>query len=63
MMILIKMLPCQPPAAGGMEGSSLLIKNRSSGGGGWFPGGLVVRILSFHCCGLGSIPGRGTEIL
>ena len=28
-----------------------------------FPGGLVVRILGFHCCGPGSIPGRGTEIL
>ena len=22
-----------------------------------FLGGLVVRILGFHCCGLGSIPG------
>ena len=28
-----------------------------------FPGGLVVRILGFHCRGLGSIPGQGTEIL
>ena len=28
-----------------------------------FPGGLVVRIPGFHCCGLGSIPGWGTEIL
>ena len=27
------------------------------------PGGLVVRILDFHCHGPGSIPGRGTEIL
>ena len=27
-----------------------------------FPDGLVVRILGFHCCGLGSVPGRGTEI-
>ena len=27
-----------------------------------FPGGLVVRILGFHFCGLGSIPGRGNEI-
>ena len=27
------------------------------------PGDLVVRILSFHCHGPGSIPGRGTEIL
>ena len=27
-----------------------------------FPGGLVVRIPSFHCCGPGSIPGEGTEI-
>ena len=27
-----------------------------------FPGGLVVRILGIHCCGLGSIPGQGTEI-
>ena len=25
-------------------------------------GGLVVRILGFHYCGLGSIPGQGTEI-
>ena len=25
-------------------------------------GGLVVRIWHFHCCGLGSIPGQGTEI-
>ena len=24
---------------------------------GVFSGGLVVRILGFHCCGLGSIPG------
>ena len=30
---------------------------------GEFPGGLVVRIPGFHCCGLGSIPGQGTEIL
>ena len=30
---------------------------------GEFPGGLVVRILGFHCCGPGSVPGRGTEIL
>lgn len=28
-----------------------------------FPGGLMVRILSFHCCGLSSIPSWGTEIL
>ena len=27
------------------------------------PGGPVVRILHFHCCGPGSIPGRGTKIL
>ena len=27
-----------------------------------FPGSLVVRILSFHCCGMGLIPGWGTEI-
>ena len=27
-----------------------------------FPGGLVVRILGFHCRGLGSVPGWGTEI-
>ena len=27
------------------------------------PGGLVVRIRHFHCCGPGSIPGQGTEIL
>ena len=26
-----------------------------------FPGGLVVRILGFHCHGAGSIPGQGTE--
>ena len=28
-----------------------------------FPGGLLVRIPCFHCRGLGSIPGLGTEIL
>ena len=28
-----------------------------------FPGGLMVRILSFHCCGLSSTPSWGTEIL
>ena len=28
---------------------------------GEFPGGLVVRILGFHCCGPGSIPHQGTE--
>ena len=27
-----------------------------------FSGGLVVRIPGFHCCGPGSISGRGTEI-
>ena len=27
-----------------------------------FPGGLVVRILGFHCCGPGSVLGQGTEI-
>ena len=27
-----------------------------------FPGGLVVRILGFHCCDPGSVPGWGTEI-
>ena len=27
-----------------------------------FPGGLAVRIPGFHCCGLGSVPGGGTEI-
>ena len=26
------------------------------------PNGLVVRILGFHCPGLGSVPGWGTEI-
>ena len=29
---------------------------------GEFPGGLVVRILCFYCCSLGSIPGLETEI-
>ena len=28
-----------------------------------FPGGLLVRILGFNCCGPGSIPGRGPETL
>ena len=28
-----------------------------------FPGGLVVRILGFHCLGPGFIPGQGNEIL
>ena len=28
-----------------------------------FPGGLEVRIPGFHCCGPGSIPAQGTEIL
>jgi len=28
-----------------------------------FPGGLVISIPGFHCRGLGSIPGGGTEIL
>ena len=27
-----------------------------------FPGGLVVRSLGFHYCGLGSIPGQGTDL-
>ena len=27
------------------------------------PGGLVVRIQHFHCCGQGSVPGWGTKIL
>ena len=29
---------------------------------GEFPGGLVVRIQGFHCCGPGSIPGQETKI-
>ena len=29
---------------------------------GEFPGDLVVRILGFHCCGLGSISGQGSCI-
>ena len=28
-----------------------------------FPGGLMVRVLGFHCSGQGSVPGRGTEIV
>ena len=28
-----------------------------------FPGDLVVRILGFHCRGLGSVLAQGTEIL
>ena len=28
-----------------------------------FSNGLVGTILGFHCCGPGSIPGQGTEIL
>ena len=27
-----------------------------------FPGGPMVRTWRFHCCGTGSIPGRGTKI-
>ena len=27
-----------------------------------FPGGLMVRIMGFHCCSLGYIPSQGTEI-
>ena len=30
---------------------------------GEFPGGPVVRTLSFHCHGLGSIPGQETKVL
>ena len=30
---------------------------------GEFPGGSVGRTWSFHCRGLGSIPGQGTKIL
>ena len=29
---------------------------------GEFPGGLMVRITGFQCCGPGSIAGEGTEI-
>ena len=28
-----------------------------------FPGGLIVKILDFHCCGCGSIHGQGTDTL
>ena len=28
-----------------------------------FPGGLMVRILGFHCSGQGSVRGGGTEIV
>ena len=39
---------------------SLFFKNLDS----WdFPGGLVVKMLCFHCRGHGSIPGSGTKIL
>ena len=34
----------------------------NSGGVRWFPGGRVVRIWRFHCCGPGSIPDWETEI-
>ena len=27
------------------------------------PGGLVVGIPGFHCCGQGSIPDQGTEVV
>ena len=40
-----------------------LKENKNKNACGEFPGGLVVRILGFHCRGLGSVPGRGTEIL
>ena len=28
-----------------------------------FPGGLMVRVLGFHCNGPDSVPGGGTEIV
>ena len=34
-----------------------LLQNRD------FPGGLIVRTPGFHCCGPGSFPGQGNEIL
>ena len=36
-------------------------QNRVRKKSGEFPGELVVRILSFHCHGPGSVPGGGTE--
>ena len=49
----------------GMWNTTLLtcIMEGSKGEDGDFPGCPVVRILSFHCCGLGSIPGQENEIL
>ena len=39
-----------------VNGQNSNIKNRE------FPGGLVLRILGFHCHGPVSVPGQGTEI-
>ena len=40
-----------------------VLQNRGSNRKKEVPGGLVVRILGFYCCGLDSVPGQGTEIL
>ena len=40
-----------------------VLQNRGSNRRKEVPGGLVVRILGFYCCGLDSVPGQGTEIL
>ena len=49
----------------GMWNTTLLtcIMEGSKREDGEFPGGLVVRILSFHCCDLSSIPDQENEIL
>ena len=50
---------CKPPASESSGDGDGLFKMTYSRE---FPGGLVVRILGFHCRGPGSIPGWGTEI-
>ena len=57
---LVGLLPKDLPEASGVKGQSVLfflIKIKTRG----FPGGPVVRTLSFHCRGTSLLPGQGTN--
>ena len=58
--LLQQKFPTQEPNRGLLHCKRILYQLSYQGSP---PGGLVVRTQSFYCCGQGSIPGWGTEIL
>ena len=53
----------QPDTLTSVPVFSILGKEVKTHGAWEFPGGPVVGTVGFHCWGLGSIPGQGTELL